>query len=87
MTFSALCVIMLNEVMKMFNYQPLDVLLAQNSMSKGQLKEELNLSSATVAKFSKNEYVSMEVLDKICKRFNCTLNDIVRHESEDGDNG
>ena len=71
----------------MFNYQPLYVLLAQNSMSKGQLKEELNLSSATVAKFSKNEYVSMEVLDKICKRFNCTLNDIVRHESEDGNNG
>ena len=78
---------MLNEVMKMFNYQPLDVLLAKKSMSKGQLKEELNLSSATVAKFSKNEYVSMEVLDKICKRFNCTLNDIVRHESEERNNG
>ena len=73
--------------MKMFNYQPLDVLLAKKSMSKGQLKEELNLSSATVAKFSKNEYVSMEVLDKICKRFNCTLNDIVRHESEERNNG
>ena len=71
----------------MFNYQPLDVLLAKKSMSKGQLKEELNLSSATVAKFSKNEYVSMEVLDKICKRFNCTLNDIVRHESEERNNG
>ena len=71
----------------MFNYQPLDVLLAKKSMSKGQLKEELNLSSATVAKFSKNEYVSMEVLDKICKRFNCTLNDIVRHESEEQNNG
>ena len=73
--------------MKMFNYQPLDVLLAKKSMSKGQLKEELNLSSATVAKFSKNEYVSMEVLDKICTRFNCTLNDIVRHESEEQNNG
>lgn len=73
---------MINEVKKMFNYQPLDVLLAQNSMSKGQLKKELNLSSATVAKFSKNEYVSMEVLDKICKRFNCTLNDIARYEKE-----
>lgn len=65
----------------MFNYQPLEILLAQHSMSKGQLKKELNLSSATVAKFSKNEYVSMEVLDKICKRFNCSLNDIVRHEN------
>ena len=78
---------MVNEVMKMFNYQPLEILLVQHSMTKKQLKEELNLSSATVAKFSKNEYVSMEVLDKICKRFNCTLNDIVRHESEDGYNG
>ena len=73
---------MTNEVMKMFNYQPLEILLVQHSMTKKQLKEELNLSSATVAKFSKNEYVSMEVLDKICKRFNCTLNDIARHEKE-----
>jgi len=78
---------MTNEVMKMFNYQPLEILLVQHSMTKKQLKEELNLSSATVAKFSKNEYVSMEVLDKICKRFNCTLNDIARYESEERNNG
>lgn len=82
MTFYALCIIMIIEVKKMFNYQPLEVLLAKKSMKKGQLKEELHLSSATVAKFSKNEYVSMEVLDKICKRFNCTLNDIARYEKE-----
>jgi len=87
LTFYALCVIMTNEVMKMFNYQPLEILLVQHSMTKKQLKEELNLSSATVAKFSKNEYVSMEVLDKICKRFNCTLNDIARYESEERNNG
>ena len=73
--------------MKMFNYQPLEILLVQHSMTKKQLKEELNLSSATVAKFSKNEYVSMEVLDKICTRFNCTLNDIARYESEERNNG
>ena len=73
--------------MKMFNYQPLEILLVQHSMTKKQLKEELNLSSATVAKFSKNEYVSMEVLDKISKRFNCTLNDIARYESEERNNG
>lgn len=87
MTFLFLRVIMINEVKKMFNYQPLEVLLAKKSMKKGQLKEELHLSSATVAKFSKNEYVSMEVLDKICKRFNCDLKDIVRYESEEQKNG
>lgn len=87
MTFSVLYVIMANEVKEMFNYQPLDILLAKHSINKGQLKKELKLSSATVAKFSKNEYVSMEVLDKICKRFNCTLNDIARHESEERNNG
>lgn len=66
----------------MFSYQPLEVLLAKNSMNKGQLREELKISSATVAKFKKNEYVSMEVLEKICKRFNCSLNDVVKYEKE-----
>ena len=69
--------------MKMFNYQPLEILLVQHSMTKKQLKEELNLSSATVAKFSKNEYVSMEVLVKICAALQVDVGDIMEIVEKD----
>lgn len=36
-----------------------------------------NLSSPTMAKLSKNEYVSMDVLVRICRGLDCSLNDIV----------
>jgi DNA-binding Xre family transcriptional regulator len=40
---------------------------------------DIGLSSATRAKINKNEYVSMEVLDRICSFFNCQPGDILEH--------
>lgn len=62
-----------------FRYKPLWKLLIDNDMSKTQLKEVLGLSPSTLAKLSKDENVSMEVLDRICKHFNCKLEDIVEY--------
>lgn len=62
-----------------FKYSRLWVLLAKNEMSKTQLRLELNLGTGTLAKLGKNEYIAMEVLDKICNRFNCEIEDIMEH--------
>ena len=35
---------------------------------------------ATLAKISKNEYISMKVLDDICSLLNCKIEDIVEHQ-------
>ena len=64
----------------MFNYKPLLRLLVNNEMTKTQLKEHVGFSTATLAKISKNEYVSMETLDNICKYFNCKIEDVVEHQ-------
>ena len=64
----------------MFNYKPLLRLLVNNEMTKTQLKERVGFSTATLAKISKNEYVSMETLDNICKYFNCKIEDVVGHQ-------
>jgi putative transcriptional regulator len=64
----------------MFNYKPLLRLLVNNEMTKTQLKERVGFSTATLAKISKNEYVSMETLDNICKYFNCKIEDVVEHQ-------
>jgi putative transcriptional regulator len=66
-----------------FSYNPLWKLLIDQQMTRTELREELGLSTATLAKMGKNEYVSMEVLDKICSRFGVQPNDIIEHNKED----
>ncbi len=66
-----------------FSYKPLWHLLVEHGMTKTQLREELCLSSATLAKLGKDEYVSMEVLDKICGYFKVQPNDIIEHKAGD----
>ncbi|MGG1638198.1 helix-turn-helix domain-containing protein [Paenibacillus sp. NRS-1760] len=68
-----------------FSYKPLWVRLVQEEMTKEQLRVELGLSSATIAKMGKGEHVSMDVLDKLCTRFECQPNDIIEHKKEQED--
>ena len=65
----------------MFSYKPLLKLLIDKNMTKTQLREQLGISMATLAKISKNEYISMKVLDDICSLLNCKIEDIVEHQS------
>ena len=64
----------------MFNYKPLLKLLIDKNMTKTQLREQLGISMATLAKISKNEYVSMKVLDDICNLLNCKIEDVIEHQ-------
>lgn len=64
----------------MFSYKPLLKLLVDKNMTKTQLREQLGISMATLAKISKNEYISMKVLDDICSLLNCKIEDIVEHQ-------
>ena len=64
----------------MFSYKPLLKLLLDKNMTKTQLREQLGISMATLAKISKNEYISMKVLDDICSLLNCKIEDIVEHQ-------
>ena len=64
----------------MFSYKPLLKLLVDKNMTKTQLREQLGISMATLAKISKNEYISMKVLDDICSLLNCKIEDIVKHQ-------
>ena len=45
-------------------------------MKRKDLKEKTGLSYGTIAKLEKGENVQMDVLEKICKEFNCQLSDI-----------
>ena len=64
----------------MFNYKPLLKLLIDKGITKTQLREQLGISMATLAKISKNEYISMKVLDDICSLLNCKIEDVIEHQ-------
>ena len=63
----------------MFSYKPLLKLLIDKNMTKTQLREQLGISMATLAKISKDEYISMKVLDDICNLLNCKIEDVSEH--------
>ncbi|MGN4434381.1 helix-turn-helix domain-containing protein [Bacillus cereus group sp. MYBK69-1] len=63
----------------MISYKPLLKLLIDKDIKKLDLKDKLGISSSTLAKFSKNEYISLSVIDKLCAYFNCQPSDLIEY--------
>ena len=61
----------------MISYKPMFRVLLEKDMTKTQLRQSVGFSTATLAKLSKNECVSLEVIVKICKYLNCRIEDII----------
>ena len=55
----------------MISYKPLFVTLAKKGMTKSDLRTALNMGSGTIAKMAKNQYISLENIDKICLYLDC----------------
>lgn len=60
----------------MVSYNKLWKILIDKNMKKTDLIRMAEISSATLAKMSNNQTVSMETLIKICDLFGCGLSDI-----------
>lgn len=58
-------------------YKKLFKLLIDKGMKKADLRKATGISPNTMTKLSNNEFVSMEVLVKICKILKCDFGDIV----------
>lgn len=65
------------------SYDKLWKLLIDNKMKKYQLRETAHISSNSVAKLSKDEPVSMDVLMKICDVLNCDIGDVCEFRKDD----
>jgi DNA-binding Xre family transcriptional regulator len=59
------------------SYNKLFKMLIDKNMKRIDLLHETGVSANTMSKFSKNEYVSMEVLVKVCRVLNCDIGDIM----------
>ena len=65
------------------SYKPLFRLLVDKDMTKTDLRTELGLSSATLAKLGKGEPLSGAVIEKLCTYFKCQVQDVVEITWED----
>lgn len=76
-----------NERVKMdVCYKKLFKLLIDQDMKKTEFRKMVGISEGTLAKLSKNENVSLDVLVRICRKLNCTLDDIIDVVPENVDN-
>lgn len=69
------------------SYNGLWKILIDKNLQRKDLTEELNISSATIAKMGKGEQVSIDVLERICTYLDCNIGDIMSFEKEENNNG
>lgn len=60
----------------MIKFDCLWKLMKEKNMTKTQLRMAAGLSTSTFAKLTKNEMVSLDVLVRLCRVFECQLSDI-----------
>ena len=58
-------------------YNKLFKLLIDKEMKKMEFAKDVGISTNTLAKLSRNELVSMEVIVRICRKLNCSIEDIM----------
>ncbi len=61
------------------SYKPLWRLLLEKDLSKTQFREALGIGTAQLAKMGKNEYVALEVIEKICAHFDVQPNNVIEY--------
>jgi len=63
----------------MISYKPLRKLLIDLDMSKSDLAEKVGISTVTAAKFNGNDYVALEIIDRICEALDCQPGDLIEY--------
>ena len=63
-------------------YNKLWKLLVDKKMSKADLRRAAVISSNTLTKLTKDEYVALPILDRICETMRVDYGDIIEHVNQ-----
>lgn len=63
-------------------YDRLFHLLIDKRISNAQLKEKAGFSANIITRLKRNEYISMETVERICSVLDCSVDDILEFSSE-----
>lgn len=63
------------------SYKKLFHLLIEKEMSNADLQRQAGFSANIITRLKRNEYVSLQSVESICKAFNCGVDDILEFVS------
>lgn len=66
--------------MIMITYKPLWKTLIDRDMKKMDLVVDGTLSRGTLAKMGKNEKVSLDVIERICRKLHCKIEEVIVYD-------
>ena len=61
----------------MITYKPLWHTLIEKGVKKMELAEMIGISSGTLAKLSRDQYVALEVIERICNALECPVEAVI----------
>ncbi len=61
----------------MVTYRPLWHTMIDRGMRKMELAQQVGMSSATLSKLNKDQYVALAVIERICLVLDCPVQDVV----------
>lgn len=61
-------------------YDRLFHMMIDKKITNAQLKEMTGVSANIITRLKRNEYVSLESIEKICKTLNCGVDDILEFQ-------
>lgn len=59
------------------SYKKLFHLLIDKEISTTKLQQKADISANIISRLKKNEYISLDTIEKICRVLHCTTNDIL----------
>lgn len=62
------------------SYNKLWHILIDKGIKKAELADRIHMGYSTLAKLSKNQPVKKNVLERICKELDCSIDDIVEYK-------
>ena len=69
------------------SYKKLFKILIDRDMKKKEFRDFVGISYSTMSKLEKGENTTVEVLEKICLKLDCGINDIMEILPDDPENG
>lgn len=66
-------------------YNKLWKLLIDRKVKKSALTAMAGVSASTISKLSHDQYVSLEVLERICRALHCEIGDVIEFTEEAGE--
>lgn len=61
-------------------YDRLFHMMIDKKITNAQLKEMTGVSGNIITRLKRNEYISLESIEKICKTLNCSVDDILEFQ-------